>query len=184
MSDSVRPHRRQHTRLPCPWDSLGKNTGVGCHFLLQCIEVKSESEVAQSCLTLCDPTDCSPPGSSIHGIFQARVLEWGAIAFSAIHISYYHLNHYSSCHHHCEDGHKQSLSSRSREGPPYVTWWQRLLLRKRSFYSMVVWIQFLPFLLCFLADIGKTDARILRFLRQAPSDGCKDQQTQKAGAVL
>ena len=60
------------------------NTGVGCHFLLQCKKVKGESEVAQLCLTLCDPMDCSPPGSSIHGIFQARVLEWGAIAFSTL----------------------------------------------------------------------------------------------------
>ena len=82
MSDSVRPHRRQPTRLPCPWDSPGKNTGVGCHFLFQCMKVKSESEVAQSCPTLSDSMDCSLPGSSIHGIFQARVLEWGAIAFS------------------------------------------------------------------------------------------------------
>ena len=82
VSNSVRPHRRQPTRLPCPWDSPGKNTGVGCHFLLQCMKVKSESEVAQLCLTLRDPMDCSPPGSSIHGIFQARVLEWGAIVFS------------------------------------------------------------------------------------------------------
>ena len=81
MSDSVRPHRRPH-RLPRPWDSPGKNAGVGCHFLLQCLKVKSKSEVAQSCLTPSDPMDCSPPGSSIHGIFQARVLEWGAIAFS------------------------------------------------------------------------------------------------------
>ena len=82
MSDSVRPQRRQPTRLPRPWDSPGKNTGVGCHFLLQCMQVKSESEVAQSCLTLSDPMDCSLPGSSVHGSFQARVLEWGAIAFS------------------------------------------------------------------------------------------------------
>ena len=82
MSDSVRPHRQQPTRLPHPWDSPGKNTGVGCHFLLQCLKVRSESEVAQSCPTLRDPMDCSLPGSSIHGIFQARVLEWGAIAFS------------------------------------------------------------------------------------------------------
>ena len=66
----------------CPWDSPGKNTGVGCHFLLQCMKVKSESEATQSCPTLCDPMDCSLPGSFIHGIFQARVLEWGAIAFS------------------------------------------------------------------------------------------------------
>ena len=84
MSDSVRPQRRQPTRLPCPWDSLGKNTGVGCHFLLQYMKVKSESEVAQSCLTPSDPMDCSPPGPSIHGIFQARVLEWGGIAFSVL----------------------------------------------------------------------------------------------------
>ena len=82
VSDSVRPHRQQPTRLPLPWDSPGKNTGVGCHFLLQCMKVKSESEVAQSCPTLSDPMDCSLPGSSVHGIFQARVLEWGAIAFS------------------------------------------------------------------------------------------------------
>ena len=67
------------TRLPSPWDSPGKNTGVGCHFLLQCMKVKRESEVAQSCLTLRDPMDCSPPGSSVHGIFQARVPEWGYI---------------------------------------------------------------------------------------------------------
>ena len=79
MSDSVRPHRGQPTRFPRPWDSPGKNTGVGCHCLLQCRKVKSESEVAESCPTLSDPMDCSPPGSSIHGIFQARVLEWGAI---------------------------------------------------------------------------------------------------------
>ena len=82
VSDSVRPHRRQPTRLPCAWDSPGKNTGVGCHFLLQCSKVKGESEVAQSCPTLRNPMDCSPPGSSVHGIFQARVLEWAAIAFS------------------------------------------------------------------------------------------------------
>jgi len=72
----VGPHRGQPTRLPHPWDSPGKNTGVGCHFLLQCMKVKSQSEVAH------DPMDCSLPGSSVHGIFQARVLEWGAIAFS------------------------------------------------------------------------------------------------------
>ena len=82
MSDSVRPQRWQPTRLPRPWDSPGKNTGVGCHVLLQCMKVKSESEVVQSCLTLSDPMDCSLPGSSVHGILQARVLEWGAIAFS------------------------------------------------------------------------------------------------------
>ena len=82
VSNSVRPHRWQPTRLPRPWDSQGKNTGVGCHVLLQCMKVKSESEVAQSCPTLSDPMDCGPPGSSVHGIFQARVLEWGAMAFS------------------------------------------------------------------------------------------------------
>ena len=82
MSNSVRPHRWQPTKAPRPWDSPGKNTGVGCHFLLQCMKVKSESEVAQSCPTLSDHMDCSPPGSSAHGIFQARVLGWAAIAFS------------------------------------------------------------------------------------------------------
>ena len=81
MSDSVWPQRRQPTRLRRPWDSQGKNTGVGCHFLLPCMKVKSESEVTQSCPTLRDPMDCSPPGSTVHEIFQARVLEWGAIAY-------------------------------------------------------------------------------------------------------
>ena len=82
MSDSVRPHRQQPTRLRHPCDSPGKNTGVGCHFLLQCMNMKSESEVTQSCPTLHDPMDCSLPGSSIHGIFQARILEWVANSFS------------------------------------------------------------------------------------------------------
>ena len=96
MSDSVRPHRGQHTRLPRPWDSPGKNTGVSCHFLLQCVKVKSESEVTQLCPTLSDPMDCSLPGSSIHGILQARVLEQGAIAFS-----YRYVNIYFSMHATC-----------------------------------------------------------------------------------
>ena len=91
MSDSVRPHRRQPIRLPRPWDSPGKNIGVGCHFLLQCMKVKSESEAAQSYPTLSDPKDCGLPGSSTHGIFQARVLEWGAIAFSDCYHSTWHI---------------------------------------------------------------------------------------------
>ena len=78
VSNSMRPHRWQPTRLRHPWGSPGKSTGVGCHVLLQCMKVKSESEVAQSSLNVSDPMDCSPPGSFI----QARVLEWGAIAFS------------------------------------------------------------------------------------------------------
>ena len=82
MSDFLRPHRRQPNRLPRPWDSPGKNTGVGCHFLPQCMKEKSESEIAQSCLTVSNPMDCSLPGSSVHAIFQARVLEWVAISFS------------------------------------------------------------------------------------------------------
>ena len=77
-------HRQQPTRLPRPWNSPGKNTGVGCHLLLQCIKVNSESEVVRSRPTLSGPMDCSPPGSSVHRIFQARALEWGAIAFSAV----------------------------------------------------------------------------------------------------
>ena len=88
VSDSVRPHRRQPARLPRPWDSPGKNTGVGCHFLLHCMKMKSESEVAQSCPTLSDPMDCSLPGSSVHEIFQAKVLEWVAIAFSKCGVRY------------------------------------------------------------------------------------------------
>ena len=84
VSDSVQAHRWQPTRVPSPWDSTGKNTEVGCHFFLQCIKVKSESEVIQSCLTLSNPMDCSLPGSSVHGIFQARILEQVAIAFSEI----------------------------------------------------------------------------------------------------
>ena len=92
VSNSVRPHRRQPTRLLHPWDSPGKNTGVGWHFLLQCMKVKSESEVAQSCPTLSDAMDCSLPGSSIHGIFQARVLEWDAIVFSDICVRTWYLS--------------------------------------------------------------------------------------------
>ena len=78
-------HRQHPIRLPRPWDSPGKNTGVGCHFLLHCMKVKSDSEVAQSVPTLSNPMGCSPPGSSVHGIFQARVLEWSAIAFSILY---------------------------------------------------------------------------------------------------
>ena len=81
VSDSLRPHGLQPTRLLRPWNSPGKNTGVGCHFLLQCMKVESENEVAQSCLTLSVLMDCSLPCSSLHGIFRATVLEWGAIAF-------------------------------------------------------------------------------------------------------
>ena len=92
----MRPHRRQPTRLLCPWDSLGKNTGVGCHFLLRCMKVKSESEVAQSCPTLSDPMDWSLPGSSVHGIFQATVLEWGG---SEATPSAFSMTPFSTCNH-------------------------------------------------------------------------------------
>ena len=90
MSNSMRPHRRQPTRLPRPWDSPGKNTGVGCHFLLQHMKVNSECEVTRSCSTLRNPVDCSLPGSSVHRIFQARVLEWGAIGFSELLLLYFY----------------------------------------------------------------------------------------------
>ena len=83
----------------CPWDSPGKNTGVGCHFLLQCMKVKSESEVTESCPTLSDSMNCSLPGSSVHGIFQARVLECGAIAFSTFTIRYSICPYYSNFGH-------------------------------------------------------------------------------------
>ena len=88
MSDSVRPHRRQPTRLRRPWDFPEKNTGVGCHFLLQCMKVKSESEVAQSCLTLSDPMDCSLPGSSVHGIFQAKEY-WSGVPLPSLYMCIY-----------------------------------------------------------------------------------------------
>ena len=94
VSDSVRPQRRQPTRLPHPWDSPGKNTEVGCHYLLQYMKVKSESEITQSCPTTNDPVDCSLPGSSVHGICQTRVLEWGAIAFSIWHTNKLQLRMY------------------------------------------------------------------------------------------
>ena len=80
---TLRPQRWQPTRLPCPQDSPGKNTGVGCHFLLQCMKVKNERELAQLYPTLRNPMDCSPPGFSVRGIFQAGVLEWVAISFSS-----------------------------------------------------------------------------------------------------
>ena len=83
------PHRPQPTGLFCPWDSPGKNTGVGYHFLFQCMKVKSESELSQSCLTLSDPMVWSLPGSSVHGIFQARVLEWGAKWRSLSHVRFF-----------------------------------------------------------------------------------------------
>ena len=86
MSDSVWPQRQQPPRLPHPWDSPGKNTGVGCHCLLQCMKVKSESEVAQSCLTPSDPMDCSPPGSSVHGTCQARVY-WNGLPLPSLILS-------------------------------------------------------------------------------------------------
>ena len=83
MSDSVRPHRPQPTRLPRPWDSPGKITAVGCHFLLQCMKVKSESEVAQSCLILREPMDYT-----VHGILQARTLEWVAFPSNGTPLQY------------------------------------------------------------------------------------------------
>ena len=111
MSDSVQPHRRQPTRIPCPWGSPGKNTGVGSHFLLQCMKVKSESEVPQSCWTPSDPRDCSLPGSSVYGILQARVLEWGAIALSR-------RSHTDACKHGVRVGKRGS----PKENPGGVAW--------------------------------------------------------------
>ena len=87
VSNSLRPHELQPSKLLCPRNFPGNNTGVGCHFLLQCMKVKSESEVAQLRPTLSDLMDCSLPGSSFHGIFQAIILEWGAIAFSSCIVS-------------------------------------------------------------------------------------------------
>ena len=109
----MRPHRRQPTRLRCPWDSPGKNTGVGCHFLLQRMKVKSESEVAQSCPTRRDPMNCSPPGSSIRGIFQARVLEW-----ETTHGLVYFTNAESQ---RCRDISTQGITKGSK-GEPRISW--------------------------------------------------------------
>ena len=103
-------HRRKPTRLPRPWDSPGKNTGVGCHFLLQCMKVKSESEIAHLCLTPSDPMDCGPPGSSIHGILQARILEWGAIAFSTLQVIVTEWNTFRTAHSPLLCGHVHSGS--------------------------------------------------------------------------
>ena len=125
----MRPHRRQPTRLRRPWDSPGKNTGVGCRFLLQCMKVKSESEVAQSCLTLRDPMDCSLPGSSIHGIFQARVLEWSAIGFSNALFLLNISNPYS------RKGQRLSKN----------VWHSRFLKNNKNAYSL--WINFLKYVL-------------------------------------
>ena len=116
MSDFVGPHRRQPTRLPRPWDSPGKNTGVDCRFLLQCMKVKSEREVAQSCPTLCDPMDCSPPGSSALGIFQARVLAWVPSPSPKWHMSIC-----KDAPHHMSSGKcksKQEQDARRRERQP------------------------------------------------------------------
>ena len=127
MSDSVRPHRRQPTRLHHPWDPLGKNTGVGCHFLLQRMKVKSESEVAQSCPTLSDPMDCSPPGSSVHGIFQARVLEWVAIAFSRGQPKGdVGLEFWKKCragNRHLEVNYREGVAKHRRSDRTYITRW-------------------------------------------------------------
>ena len=118
MSDSVQPRRWQPTRLPHPWDSQGKNTGVGCHFLLQCMKVKSESEVAQSCLTLRNPMDCSLPGSSVHGIFQARVLEWGAIAYSGHTLLEHYISCFPSCQPHWVPGAARIPATQAAAPPP------------------------------------------------------------------
>ena len=121
MSDSVRPHRWQPIRLHRPWDSPGKNTGADCHFLLQCMKVKTESEVSQLCLTLSDPMDCSLPGSSIHGIFQARVLEWGAIAFSEYDTIY-----------------NEILFSHKKKKKPFLTTWKSF---EDIILSEISWIE-------------------------------------------
>ena len=119
----MRPHRWQPTRLPRPWDSPGKNTGVGCHFLFQCMKVKSESEVTQSCPTLSDPMDCSPPDSSAHGIFQARVLEWGAIAFSAVATTLYKMSGFQSPKYKaCQKATKCSLKRQSHHRNQMQIW--------------------------------------------------------------
>ena len=131
MSDSVRPQRWKPTRHPRPQDSPGKNTGVGCHFLLQCMRVKSEREVAQSCPTLSDPMDCSLPGSSIQGIFQARVLEWDAIAFSIFFNSTIQKHQFFSV---------QLFSVQLSH--PYMTTGKSIALTRRTFVGKVMSLLF------------------------------------------
>ena len=122
MSDSVWPHRWQPTRLHCPWDSPGKKTGVGCHFLLQCMKVKSEREVAQSCPTLHDPMDCSLPGSSLHGIFQARVLEWGLLFNTVLEVQTRAIRQ--------EKIKIKGTQVRNKEVNSPICWWHDLIHRK------------------------------------------------------
>ena len=137
-------------QAPRPWDSPGKNNGVGCHFLLQCMKVKRESEVTQLCPTLNDPMDCSLPGSSIHGIFQARVLEWGAIAFSEF--QRWHLNY-------CFPAQEFSCSQLIVWFSFY--WWKSTLLQI-LLTDIFIWFYFkVKQLEC------TKDARILRALCQA-----------------
>ena len=138
MSNSVRPHRWQPTRLPRPWDSPGKNAGVGCHFLLQCVKVKSESEETQVCPTPSDPMDCSLPGSFVHGIFQARVLEWGAIAFSKSNMRHTQkTNKQKQKHDPCTGwgrGGNQSIENYSWERPDiglYIQSWYKYVQRAK-----------------------------------------------------
>ena len=146
MSDSVRRHRRQPTRLLRPWDSPGKNTGVGCHFLFQCMKVKSESEVAQSCPTLSNPMVCSLPGSSVHGIFQARVLEWGAIAFSKSVLTYLQSgrkseNSFPAGHHRLRPQAMGGLAKRSlkKDGKAQPCWGVREPGSDSGFVTLTVW---------------------------------------------
>ena len=147
MSDSVQPHGQQPTRLPCPWDSPGKNTGVGCHFLLQCMKVKSETEVAQSCPTLRDPMDCSLPGSSAHGIFQARVLEWDAIAFSVvIYVLMFNV-----------------FSLRSRSQLLHLKWFLSLSLKpNHHFIPLIVGIIICDYFLSWFVYLGSLVAQCLQ----------------------
>ena len=137
MSNSVQPHRQQPTRLPHPWDSPGKNTAVGCHFPLQCMKVKSGSEVAQSCLTLSDPLDCGLPGSSVHGIFHARVLEW--VAFSGLEC-------YQSKNQYAEDAKKpyKCLSENKTWSP-----------NSKNYFGVLLWVE-----LCFSKSVLKSSSSV------------------------
>ena len=153
MSYSVRPHRLQPTRLPHPWDSPGKNTGVGFHFLLQCMKVKSESEVAQLCPTLSDPIDCSLPGSSVHGIFQARVLEWIAISFS---------RRSSQPRDRTQVSWKQTLYHLSHQGSPKYKF--RLYLTRENYVAELIdkWTSLLSLVFWFLLLVNLISYNDLR----------------------
>ena len=161
MSDSVQPHRWQPTRLPCPWDSPGEDTGVGCHFLFQNMKVKSYSEFTQSCTTLSDPMDCSLPGSSVHGIFQARALEWGAIAFCLRTAKVLLMTQNVIFHGECPERHGEREPERNIYFA--VIRWRILQMSIKSSLLAVLLKSTVSLLIFCLLDISISESKVLKF---------------------